>query len=83
MAFAETLKRLTPALYRLRLFVFISAAIVVVIAVCCALTLLPTLLSLLGHRIESLAVPALLNRLPGREPSVLQSVNCVSVLPPR
>jgi RND superfamily putative drug exporter len=36
-----------------------SAAIVVVIAVCCALTLLPTLLSLLGHRIESLAIPKL------------------------
>jgi RND superfamily putative drug exporter len=36
-----------------------SAAIVVVIAVGCALTLLPTLLSLLGHRIESLAIPAL------------------------
>jgi RND superfamily putative drug exporter len=32
---------------------------VVVIAVCCALTLLPTLLSLLGHRIESLAIPKL------------------------
>lgn len=32
MAFTDTLKRLTPALYRLRLFVFISAAIVVVIA---------------------------------------------------
>jgi hypothetical protein len=32
MAFSDTLKRLTPALYRLRLFVFISAAIVVVIA---------------------------------------------------
>jgi len=36
-----------------------SAALVVVIAVLCALTLLPTLLSLLGHRIESLAIPAL------------------------
>ncbi|GIK77669.1 MAG: MMPL family transporter [Acidobacteria bacterium] len=36
-----------------------SAALVVVIAVCCALTLLPALLSLLGHRIESLAIPAL------------------------
>ena len=36
-----------------------SAAIVVVVAVCCALTLLPTLLSLLGHRIESLAIPKL------------------------
>jgi RND superfamily putative drug exporter len=33
-----------------------SAAIVVVIAVCCALTLLPTLLSMLGHRIESLPI---------------------------
>jgi len=36
-----------------------SAALVVVIAVCCALTLLPALLSLLGHRIESLAIPKL------------------------
>ena len=36
-----------------------SAALVVVVAVLCALTLLPTLLSLLGHRIESLAIPAL------------------------
>ncbi len=36
-----------------------SAAIVVVIAVCCALTLLPTLLSIVGHRIESLAIPKL------------------------
>ncbi|MCB0877071.1 MAG: MMPL family transporter, partial [Solirubrobacterales bacterium] len=33
-----------------------SAAIVVVIAVCCALTLLPTLLAMLGHRIESLPI---------------------------
>jgi RND superfamily putative drug exporter len=33
-----------------------SAAIVVVVAVCVALTLLPTLLSLLGHRIESLPI---------------------------
>jgi RND superfamily putative drug exporter len=36
-----------------------SAAIVVVIAVCCALTLLPTLLSLLGPRIESWPIPKL------------------------
>ncbi|HEX6115748.1 MAG TPA: MMPL family transporter [Solirubrobacterales bacterium] len=36
-----------------------SAAIVVVIAVCCALTLLPALLGLYGHRIESLRIPAL------------------------
>ncbi|HET6830216.1 MAG TPA: MMPL family transporter, partial [Solirubrobacterales bacterium] len=36
-----------------------SAAIAVVIAVCCALTLLPALLSLLGQRIESLPVPKL------------------------
>ncbi len=33
-----------------------SAAIVVVVAVCVALTLLPTFLSLLGHRIESLPI---------------------------
>ncbi len=36
-----------------------SAAIVVVIAVCCALTLLPVLLSALGERIESLPIPKL------------------------
>ena len=36
-----------------------SAAIVVVIAVCCALTLLPALLGLYGKRIESLRIPAL------------------------
>ena len=36
-----------------------SAALVVVIAVACALTLLPALLSVYGHRIESLKIPKL------------------------
>ena len=44
-----------------------SAAIVVVIAVACALTLLPALLSIMGHRIDSLKIPALHRRAHGNK----------------